>query len=215
MLDEPTTAMDVETRQAFCADMNAEGADGCTLLFATRYLEEADQAADRILVLNQGRLLAEGTPAQIKARAGAKRISFRLDHIDQPDPRFYGGVHLTAWKWLAIAGIIWLGALTFAALAVAIGYRFAPDTVQPVAMLAYFAMSILGGLWFALAGWMQTIGQGLPTYQITRIGTDLISGGTVPVTSTRDHPGLARRVHPPRSARCAQYRRDAMNPRHG
>ena len=127
VLDEPTTAMDVETRQAFCADMNAEGADGCTLLFATRYLEEADQAADRILVLNQGRLLAEGTPAQIKARAGAKRISFRLDHIDQPDPRFYGGVHLTAWKWLAIAGIIWLGALTFAALAVAIGYRFAPE----------------------------------------------------------------------------------------
>jgi len=97
--------------------------------------------------------------------------------------RFYGGVHLATWKWLAIAGIIWLGALTFAALAVAIGYRFAPDTVQPVAMLVYFAMSILGGLWFALAGWMQKIGQALPTYQITRIGTGLISGGTVSMTS--------------------------------
>jgi len=97
--------------------------------------------------------------------------------------RFYGGVHLAAWKWLAIAGVIWLGALTFAALAVAIGYRFAPDTVQPVAMLVYFVMSILGGLWFALAGWMQKIGQGLPTYQITRIGTGLISGGTVSMTS--------------------------------
>jgi hypothetical protein len=48
--------------------------------------------------------------------------------------RFYGGVHLAAWKWLAIAGVIWLGALTFAALAVALGYRFMPDTVQPVAM---------------------------------------------------------------------------------
>ena len=65
----------------------------------------------------------------------------------------------------------------------AIGYRFTPDTVQPVAMLVYFAMSILGGLWFALAGWMQKIGQGLPTYQITRIGTGLISGGTVSMTS--------------------------------
>ena len=76
-----------------------------------------------------------------------------------------------------------LGALTFAALAVAIGYRFAPDTVQPVAMLAYFAMSILGAV--VRAGRLDTpIGQGLPTYQITRIGTDLISGGTVPVTST-------------------------------
>jgi len=97
--------------------------------------------------------------------------------------RFYGGVHLAAWKWLAIAGVIWLGALTFAALAVAIGYRFAPDTVQPVAMLVYFVMSILGGLWFALAGWMQKVGQGLPTYQITRVGTGLISGGTVSMTS--------------------------------
>ena len=83
VLDEPTTAMDVETRQAFWANMNAEVAEGRTLLFATHYLEEADQAADRILVINQGRLLADGTPAQIKARAGAKRISFRLDQIDR------------------------------------------------------------------------------------------------------------------------------------
>ena len=83
VLDEPTTAMDVETRQEFWANMNAEVAGGRTLLFATHYLEEADQAADRILVINQGRLLADGTPAEIKARAGAKRISFRLDHIDQ------------------------------------------------------------------------------------------------------------------------------------
>lgn len=50
-------------------------------------------------------------------------------------------------------------------------------------MLAYFAMSILGGLWFALAGWMQKIGQALPTYQITRIGTSLIGGSTVSITS--------------------------------
>jgi len=87
VLDEPTTAMDVETRQAFWANMNAEVAEGRTLLFATHYLEEADQAADRILVLNQGQLLADGTPARIKARAGAKRISFRLDHPDEPTLR--------------------------------------------------------------------------------------------------------------------------------
>jgi ABC-2 type transport system ATP-binding protein len=83
VLDEPTTAMDVETRQAFWAAMNAEVAGGRTLLFASHYLEEADQAADRIVVINQGRLLADGTPAQIKARAGAKRISLRLGQIDQ------------------------------------------------------------------------------------------------------------------------------------
>jgi len=84
VLDEPTTAMDVETRQRFWASMKEEVAEGKTLLFATHYLEEADQAADRILVINRGRLLADGTPADIKSRAGAKRISFRLDSASEP-----------------------------------------------------------------------------------------------------------------------------------
>jgi ABC-2 type transport system ATP-binding protein len=83
VLDEPTTAMDVESRQMFWANMHAEVAEGRTLLFATHYLEEADQAADRILVINKGRLLADGTPAEIKERAGAKRVSFRLDPVDE------------------------------------------------------------------------------------------------------------------------------------
>ncbi len=84
VLDEPTTAMDVETRRLFWSSMKEEVAEGRTLLFATHYLEEADQAADRILVINRGRLLADGTPAEIKARAGARRISFRLDRVDEP-----------------------------------------------------------------------------------------------------------------------------------
>ena len=83
VLDEPTTAMDVETRQRFWASMREEVAEGKTLLFATHYLEEADQAADRILVINRGRLLADGTPEDIKKRAGAKRMSFRLAGADQ------------------------------------------------------------------------------------------------------------------------------------
>jgi ABC-2 type transport system ATP-binding protein len=84
VLDEPTAAMDVETRRAFWDNMKVEVAEGKTLLFATHYLEEADQAADRIIVINKGRLLADGTPAEIKARAGAKRISFHLDQLDEP-----------------------------------------------------------------------------------------------------------------------------------
>jgi ABC-2 type transport system ATP-binding protein len=84
VLDEPTAAMDVETRRLFWNSMKEEVAAGRTLLFATHYLEEADQAADRILVINRGRLLADGTPAEIKARAGARRLSFRLDTVDEP-----------------------------------------------------------------------------------------------------------------------------------
>jgi ABC-2 type transport system ATP-binding protein len=83
VLDEPTTAMDVETRRGFWASMKEEVAEGKTLLFATHYLEEADQAADRILVINRGRLLADGTPAEIKERAGAKRISFQLGDVNE------------------------------------------------------------------------------------------------------------------------------------
>jgi ABC-2 type transport system ATP-binding protein len=83
VLDEPTTAMDVETRRLFWNSMKAEVAEGRTLLFATHYLEEADQAADRILVINRGRLLADGTPAEIKAKAGARRITFHLDQVDE------------------------------------------------------------------------------------------------------------------------------------
>ena len=83
VLDEPTTAMDVETRRLFWASMKEEVAEGRTLLFATHYLEEADQAADRILVINRGRLLADGTPDEIKQRAGARRLSFKLDRVDE------------------------------------------------------------------------------------------------------------------------------------
>src|SRR6201992_1111937 len=84
VLDEPTTAMDVETRRSFWDNMKVEVAEGKTLLFATHYLEEADQAADRIIVINKGRLLADGPPAEIKARAGARRIAFHLDRMDEP-----------------------------------------------------------------------------------------------------------------------------------
>ncbi|MFE2480333.1 ATP-binding cassette domain-containing protein [Streptomyces sp. NPDC059389] len=78
VLDEPTTGMDVTSRQAFWATMREQAAQGRTVLFATHYLEEADAIADRVLVLNKGRLLADGTAAEIKAKAGARRIAFDL-----------------------------------------------------------------------------------------------------------------------------------------
>jgi ABC-2 type transport system ATP-binding protein len=78
VLDEPTTGMDVTTRQAFWATMREQADQGRTVLFATHYLEEADAIADRVLVLHRGRLLADGTAAEIKAKAGARRISFDL-----------------------------------------------------------------------------------------------------------------------------------------
>lgn len=79
VLDEPTVGMDVSARQAFWATMRGQVEQGKTVLFATHYLEEADAIADRVLVLHRGRLIADGTAAEIKARAGARRITFDLD----------------------------------------------------------------------------------------------------------------------------------------
>ena len=85
VLDEPTTGMDVTTRQAFWATMREQADQGRTVLFATHYLEEADAVADRVLVLHRGRLLADGTAAEIKATAGARRVSFDMEGaLDEP-----------------------------------------------------------------------------------------------------------------------------------
>lgn len=84
VLDEPTTGMDVSARQAFWATMREQADQGRAVLFATHYLEEADAIADRVLVLHRGRLLADGTAAEIKAKAGARRVSFDLEgRIDE------------------------------------------------------------------------------------------------------------------------------------
>jgi ABC-2 type transport system ATP-binding protein len=82
VLDEPTTGMDVSVRQQFWASMRRQAEQGRTVLFATHYLEEADSVADRVLVLHRGRLIADGSSAEIKARAGARRVSFELHAAD-------------------------------------------------------------------------------------------------------------------------------------
>lgn len=96
---------------------------------------------------------------------------------------FYAGVTMAAWKWVVVGGAAWLGAMTFAALAVAIGYKFLPDRAQPLALLVYFGMSILGGLWFPLHGVLRTVGLALPTFRVAQIGTDVLAGSAVSTTA--------------------------------
>ncbi|MGW4964619.1 ABC transporter ATP-binding protein [Nonomuraea sp. NPDC004186] len=78
LLDEPTAAMDVESRLRFWASMHDYASDGRTVLFATHYLEEADEHSDRVIVIAKGRLAADGTAAEIKAGAGGHTVSFAL-----------------------------------------------------------------------------------------------------------------------------------------
>jgi len=95
--------------------------------------------------------------------------------------RFYGGIQLPAWKWVVIGVTIWLGTLIFAALAVAVGYKLDPNSVQPVAFVIYFLFVIFGGLWFPLSGGLKKFGEFTPTYMVVKISTDVLSSGTVQV----------------------------------
>jgi len=74
VLDEPTVAMDVEARHAFWLVMRRVAAEGKTIVFATHYLEEADANADRVLLMARGRIVADGSPAEIKAMTGVRTI---------------------------------------------------------------------------------------------------------------------------------------------
>jgi ABC-2 type transport system ATP-binding protein len=74
VLDEPTAAMDVAARRAFWSAAGRYVADGRSLLFATHRLEEADEVADRVVVLARGRVVADGEPAEVKARVGGSSV---------------------------------------------------------------------------------------------------------------------------------------------
>jgi ABC-2 type transport system ATP-binding protein len=82
VLDEPTTGMDVESRRDFWASMHAETARGRTVLFATHYLEEADAYADRVVLMRNGKVVADGTAAQIKASVSGRTIRATIPGAD-------------------------------------------------------------------------------------------------------------------------------------
>jgi ABC-2 type transport system ATP-binding protein len=83
VLDEPTTGMDVEGRRDFWAAIRADAGQGRTVLFATHYLDEADAYADRIVLVRRGRIVADGTPAQVKSLASGRTVRATLPGADQ------------------------------------------------------------------------------------------------------------------------------------
>jgi ABC-2 type transport system ATP-binding protein len=78
VLDEPTTGLDPHSRNRVWEIVRALVADGATVLLTTQFLQEADQLADRIAVIDRGRVIAEGTPGQLKASIGAGTLQVRL-----------------------------------------------------------------------------------------------------------------------------------------
>ncbi|MHB1929368.1 MAG: ABC transporter ATP-binding protein [Acidimicrobiales bacterium] len=92
VLDEPTAALDVEGRRDFWSVMRAVAGGGKTVVFATHYLEEADAYADRIVLLADGRVVADGTANVIRARVGGRTIRATLPGAELDGLRALPGV---------------------------------------------------------------------------------------------------------------------------
>lgn len=92
VLDEPTTGMDVEGRRDFWTALRADAARGRTILFATHYLEEADAYADRIVLVSRGRIVADGSAAQVKNLASGRLVTATLPDAGLAELRTLPGV---------------------------------------------------------------------------------------------------------------------------
>ncbi|TFV91250.1 ABC transporter ATP-binding protein [Blastococcus sp. CT_GayMR16] len=95
LLDEPTSAMDVEGRRAFWTTMRGLAERGHTVVFATHHLDEADAVADRVVVIADGRVIADGSAAQVKSGVAGRTISFTAD----PGRRLDGLPAVSAVTW--------------------------------------------------------------------------------------------------------------------
>jgi ABC-2 type transport system ATP-binding protein len=84
-LDEPTTGLDLRSRIALWESIEGLVAEGTTVLLTTQYLDEADRLAERIAVIDQGLLIAEGTPEELKSRVGGDRLEVHLCDATQAD----------------------------------------------------------------------------------------------------------------------------------
>ena len=91
-VDEPTTGLDAEVRRTLWATLRDLAGPGRGVVLTTHYLDEADALADRIVVLNQGRVIAEGTPAQIKSRVSGRRITAE-SRVGAEQASRWDGVH--------------------------------------------------------------------------------------------------------------------------
>lgn len=83
LLDEPTQGMDVEGRRDFWAAIRGDAQKGRTVMFATRYLEEADLYADRVVVIGKGEIVADGTSAQIKAMGSGRTVNATMPELTE------------------------------------------------------------------------------------------------------------------------------------
>lgn len=91
-LDEPTVALDVETRRRFWSEIRGQVARGTTVVLTTHYIEEADALADRVIVVDHGKIIVEGKPSEIKARVGGRYMRFSAPSLSKEQIEALPGV---------------------------------------------------------------------------------------------------------------------------
>ncbi len=93
--------------------------------------------------------------------------------------RFINHVSLGAGSWIEMVGLLWVGALPFAALGILLGFLFDVDSAQAGTMITYFALAILGGLWWPFTAMplaMRDLGEALPSYHFANLGWSVVKG---------------------------------------
>ena len=97
-----------------------------------------------------------------------------------------GGVSMSAGHWVETGLAVWLGLIPFAVLGLVIGFAGTVDTVQPISMITYLGLSILGGLWFpveAFPEFLQDVAKVTPSYWLAELGRTVVAGDGVPMTA--------------------------------
>lgn len=97
-----------------------------------------------------------------------------------------GGVQLNLSQWLGTGLAVWLGLIPFAVLGLVIGFAGTVDTVQPISMITYLGLSILGGLWFPIEmfpAFLQDVAKVMPSYWLADLGRSVLAGDGVPVNA--------------------------------
>jgi ABC-2 type transport system ATP-binding protein len=84
-LDEPTTGLDPQSRQDIWEYLKRLNREGMTIFLTTQYMEEADRLADRLCIVDQGKIVAEGSPSELKAKVGLDKITIRIKGGDPKD----------------------------------------------------------------------------------------------------------------------------------
>ena len=97
-----------------------------------------------------------------------------------------GGVQLNLSQWLGTGLAVWLGLIPFAVLGLVIGFAGTVDSVQPISMITYLGLSILGGLWFPVEQFppfLQDVAKLTPSYWLADLGRSVLAGDGVPVNA--------------------------------